>query len=779
MYFAFVLPQSRAAFSPECRNRLKRERAMHLLQTTVSPSVFYPRGIYDGQRLLYLSHMLEFEGGSRFASFVVPLGSDLNAPIGSPGVVEVVITKTASEIIRPTYVLRLPQTLRILLYWSTFDSKTSTAMNLLQLLIRQSSNQYVNNPTSNGRAYFSPLGRKILPGTGVELWRGFFQSVRPTIGRMIVTIDTSMAAVYQGGPLIDIAMDVLNVKSTRDLILNDSNQRINLRKLQNHFKYRQIVTRTTGDRTKTIHDIVAGNASNFLLRTADQAEQEYFRAAHSITLRHPKTFGVRISGANAPFPVIVPAELCIVKPGQLYKKHLPTSATASAVTFATVAPQARMQAITGNTPGTQSCRSPIHDYGNSEYVRDAGMLVDPEPLRLKAKLLAHPCMEFRGGTQLPPDNGTWNVVKRQFKDAASMQSWAVVNFDLRRITPRLIQDVISDLMRAGRASGRPMFSSLTNQSLHSVRQQMGGEIDLILVLLPKSAEDIRNRVKNHFYLMMRQCGIRTSCLREDKLQRANNQYYNNVTLKLNSILGKTYAVPKTIVLAGLATQPFMCFGADVSHPAPGSSRPSIASLVFSWDDAAARYIALSEVQHPRLEMIQGLEGMVKKAILIFAEKNPYKSFFFRDGVSEGEMGTVKDQEISAVQRAFQEIWKAKNVQLPLPKVTFICVVKRHHAIFLPGDDRVNDRKTGNCRAGLVVDELRSPLARDFYLQAHGAIQGTSRSGHYSILHDENFSDDLSKFVVKTVSFYLCHVYAKATRSISLPAPVYCIPVYSP
>jgi len=30
---------------------------------------------------------------------------------------------------------------------------------------------------------------------GLELWRGIFQSVRPTMGKMILTVDTSVAAV--------------------------------------------------------------------------------------------------------------------------------------------------------------------------------------------------------------------------------------------------------------------------------------------------------------------------------------------------------------------------------------------------------------------------------------------------------------------------------------------------------------------------------------------------------------------------------------------------------
>ncbi|KAJ7929277.1 hypothetical protein B0H13DRAFT_2310739 [Mycena leptocephala] len=262
----------RTVFNPDLPIANKRERAMHLLQTSIAPNIFHPRGVYDGKRLLYLSHTLNLPGGGGAARFTVRLGNDPNAPVGSPGVFEVIITKTASEIIRPRADSAFSTSLDLIVpsqdlnrlitaTGQTVDRKAATAMNLLQLLIRQSSNQ--NNPTNNGRAYFSPAGKRSLPGTGVELWRGFFQSVRPTIGRMIVTIDTSMAAVYESGPLLDVAMSVLNVRSTRDLALQDDRDP-NFRKLQNHFKNRLIKTKTTGDKTKTIHAIEKGPIGRYM-----------------------------------------------------------------------------------------------------------------------------------------------------------------------------------------------------------------------------------------------------------------------------------------------------------------------------------------------------------------------------------------------------------------------------------------------------------------------------------------------------------------------------------
>ncbi|KAJ7093188.1 ribonuclease H-like domain-containing protein [Mycena epipterygia] len=730
----------------------KRQRVIHLLQTSVAPNVFNPRGVYDGKSLLYVSQQLQLPGGG--ATFVVHLGNDPTAPVGSFGVIEVVITRTASELIRPMDLNKLMQSRDGTV---TIDRKAATAINLLQLLIRQSSNQ--NNPTNNGRAYFSPHGKKTLAG-GIELWRGFFQSVRPTINQMLVTIDTSMAAVYESGALIDVAMHVLGVNTTRELMLRDERDP-NFRKLQTYLKNRLIKTKTTGDRTKTIRGIISGpiGAYTFEKDGRTMSIEEYFYKAYRKVGQEDTNPRLLLSGRTAPFPVIVPAELCMVIPGQLYKKRLPSTATTNAVDFATMTPQVRFQTIVGSTAA--GVQSPIQGYNSSEFIHDAGMFIDPQPITLKAKLLAAPAMQFAAGASAP-NNGSWNVMRQRFKNPRQMQFWGVVDFQ-RTVDPqRVIQDLrkcCHELDVAPPIECLPGDGFHPDKALNALVRAMNGPVEMIIVLLPQNAEEIRTRVKFWGDVMK---GIRTSCFRENKLRSANNQ--------LNARLGGQYALPNSIVLRQLKASPFMIFGADVAHPGPGQNRPSIASVVWSYDEDAASYVAYSEVQAPRQEIIQGLQEMVTKAILEFGNKikmPPSRIIFYRDGVSEGELEKVKTFEIAAIKAACQDIWKRMGIQKPLPKVTFIVVVKRHHTVFFPGEQGVTvDDGKGNCRAGLVVDALRSPIAKDFYLLSHGAIKGTSRSGHYSVLLDEIFNEDISRL--------LCHVYAKATRSISIPAPVYCL-----
>ena len=48
-------------------------------------------------------------------------------------------------------------------------------------------------------------------------------------------------------------------------------------------------------------------------------------------------------------------------------------------------------------------------------------------------------------------------------------------------------------------------------------------------------------------------------------------------------------------------------------------------------------------------------------------------------------------------------------------------------------------------------------------------QGTSRPTHYHVLYDDNGFDGDS---LQQLTYQLCHVYARCTKSVSMPAPAY-------
>ena len=138
-----------------------------------------------------------------------------------------------------------------------------------------------------------------------------------------------------------------------------------------------------------------------------------------------------------------------------------------------------------------------------------------------------------------------------------------------------------------------------------------------------------------------------------------------------------------------------------------------------------------------------------------------KILYYRDGVSEGQFEAVLDLELTALKRACHALSPDYN-----PPVTLVCVQKRHRMkMFVDGRENVY-----NVNPGTYLDRtVTHPFEYDFYLCSHAALKGTAKAAHYHVLHDENrFSPNL----LYTMTYQLCYCFARCTKSVSIPPPVY-------
>jgi eukaryotic translation initiation factor 2C len=222
----------------------------------------------------------------------------------------------------------------------------------------------------------------------------------------------------------------------------------------------------------------------------------------------------------------------------------------------------------------------------------------------------------------------------------------------------------------------------------------------------------------------------------------------------------------------LQQQPTMLVGMDVTHPGPGSVKgtPSIAAVVASIDTHFAQYPASMEIQESKKEMITNLSNMMVERLHAFKQRNnrlPERVLVYRDGVSEGQFGTVVTEELPAIKAAFTKFHTAQRPYVP--KLTIVICGKRHHTRFYPTEASAADRD-GNPRPGTVVDRgVTAVYDFDFFLQAHGGLQGTTRPTHYYVVHDEiKFKADELQGLTNSVSY----MFARATKAVSLVSPAY-------
>ncbi|KAJ4488451.1 Piwi domain-containing protein [Lentinula aciculospora] len=789
-HFLFIddYAENSIVIQPERKNVEDRQLIMKKLQTSVAPTIFSPRALYDGNALLYSSHMLRLAGGGS-AKFDIDLtGLRTEAKPGARGVYTVQLTLTSSNPIRPS-------DLEDVIQGEHASPKSITAINLLQLLIRQAPNQLYPH---NTKAYFTDAQKADL-GIGLELWRGFFQSVRPSIGKMLVNIDTTMIVVYQNGPLINLALRFLGYRDVRQLNLQRNT--VDFRRLEKFLNNLKIIVNTPGsrDRPKAIRGLVP-DAGNFVFSKdgQDMSVAEYIQAVSNVEIRHRSIIGIRLTPPNATNHAIIPLEICEVKPGQFYRQRLPDRYTKTVVTFSTLKPEKRLDAILGRG-AERMLPSPIKGYLESEFMKDAKMEVGTQPIQIRGELLALPKVVFGNQSSVELRNGSWNVAKQRFARPASLPCWGIITFS-RTMNGIGVTNIISDMVRCCKDLGMevipPVFTKngpdhapervledaefalkaawkkIDPALMENIRAaKLPSPRPLIIVILPKMAQELWRKVKHWSDVGT---GILTQCLQDDKIKTANPQYWGNVALKLNARLGGYNSLVDSPAMITLRKEMTIVMGADVSHPGPGVQKPSVASLVASHDAYASRYMAFTRIQHPRQEFIQDLQDMVTDAIQSFTKVNslPQRIVLLRDGVSEGEFESVSGHEISAIREGVNAVMRQRGINHVMPKLTYIIVGKRHHVTFFPeAGTEANDGR-GNCVAGFVndTDDFSNPATVDFYLQSHGAIQGTSRSAHYTVMLDEVYNGNLQQ--IQDLAFTLCHVYAKATRSVSIPAPVY-------
>ncbi|KJA19691.1 hypothetical protein HYPSUDRAFT_143440 [Hypholoma sublateritium FD-334 SS-4] len=739
------------------------------------PDIFTPKLVYDGQKMAYSTQSINLgDQNARQFNVAFPRTGGGNAAGREPQVYGITLVKVATI---NTEVLR-----RFVDGKQAWDENISNALMAYNIAIRTEPN--LQNPY-RGRSFYIHADRQNIGG-GLEVWRGIFQSVRPVIGRLVVNIDLSATTMYREGPLVRLINEFYgNSPDLPPLYMVPGHVRFppqyaKVRLLRFLRNLRVSVCSTGEGRPRAINGLTTNGADAEFFDTREGARisvADYFNQI-GLPLQYPSAICV-VLGKDAK----VPLEMCTVLRGQFANRdtHLGPNQVADVLKFATKKPVERMDAIKKGIQVTLQ-------FGQSNYIAQFGLTITEQPMKVKARIIDPPNIrysdtDFRLSIML-----RFSRLDKKFKVPVTIQTWGIAIYESsRRFSAPILQEMITAFQRACARVGinivnvEPVTRYITNPQgvIETQLRQLGVDCikkyktppHLLLVVLPEGANEIYTAVKHCGDVTM---GVATQCLIARKCTRAKDQYWANVMLKVNVKLGGINSISESGIMDYITdpANPAIVIGADVIHPPPHSQgRPSFTAVVGSVDSNAAKYVSTSHVQVGRREMIVDLKEMVKNVLekykdyRLHMEKkaaehlNPKRLFFFRDGVSEGEFDQVlKQGQCPCIHYACEELGMS-------PKITLIVVGKRHHNQMFPS----NNRENKNAPAGTVIDtDITHPLEFDFILQSHEGILGTSRPAHYSVLLDVRHYAD----AMQALSYALCHVYAPACRSVSIPAPVY-------
>uniref|UniRef100_A0A453TD21 Piwi domain-containing protein n=1 Tax=Aegilops tauschii subsp. strangulata TaxID=200361 RepID=A0A453TD21_AEGTS len=615
-----------------------------------------------------------------------------------------------------------------------------------------------------GRSFFSPdFGRRRSLGDGVESWRGFYQTIRPTqmglslnIGRCtLLSQYMSATSFFEPLPVLDFVGQLLNA-DIHSRSLSDA-ERVKIKKALRGVKVE--VTHRGNIRRKYRISGLTPQTTRELSFPVDQGGTvksvvQYFQETYGFAIQHINLPCLTVG--NQQRPNYLPMEVCKIVEGQRYSKRLNQGQIRALLEETCQRPHDRerdiVQMVNHNS------------YHDDPYAKEFGIKISERLASVEARILPAPRLKYsETGREKDclPRVGQWNMMNKDFA--------------LEPVLPVIY--VRPDQVERGlKARFHDAMTALGPQRK---------EIELLIGILPDNNGSLYGDLKRVCEIDL---GLISQCCLTKQVFKMNKQILANLSLKINVKVGG-----RNTVLADALTRriplvtdkPTIIFGADVTHPHPGEdSSPSIAAVVASQDwPEVTKYAGLVSAQTHRQELIEDLYnvthdpqrgtihgGMVRELLISFKRttgEKPERIIFYRDGVSEGQFYQVLLHELDAIRKACASL--EANYQ---PLVTFVVVQKRHHTRLFAHNhnDQSTVDKSGNILPGTVIDsKICHPTEFDFFLCSHAGIKGTSRPAHYHVLWDENnFTAD----GLQTLTNNLCYTYARCTRSVSIVPPAY-------
>jgi eukaryotic translation initiation factor 2C len=522
------------------------------------------------------------------------------------------------------------------------------------------------------------------------------------------------------------------------------------------------------------------------------------------------TVSLCINVGTAANPEYVPAEFCMVSPGQVYRRQLNGDYMSNMQKFAVRFPEENYPFIEQKVIPMLGFRT---DSNNYAVLQQFGVQPSDQLIRVTSRILESPIIHYLRG----PLNKDWDLDQQKTKAAWNMNGkkfitpggtgqlrWAFLQILRNRrandISTKSVDEFRKQLQDYGIApnvQNATYLTSLTADDVtlrlksHLAAQYCNKGFSFLLISLPGRRTDTKlyNEIKR---VCDQQLGIVNICVLENNLKRNNFQTNANVALKVNLKLGGTnHSLSRGCDDISQLMEPraptAMIIGLDVTHPSPGSSdvAPSIAAIVANshptnlgqWPGKLELFPGRVEIAQEQEERAK-LEDMFTSRLQVWFDRNhdcPQRILIMRDGVSQGQYQTVLDEEFEVLKKAVNKFYLAKQRNFT-PKYSVIIVGKRHNTRFYPSDHIQSD--TGNPLSGTIVDHgVTASHTWDFYLQAHHAIKGTARPGHYVVLHDEIFNDGVrskSNAVHMLENFVnrFCWLFGRATKAVSICPPAY-------
>uniref|UniRef100_A0A7S2BQS4 Uncharacterized protein n=1 Tax=Haptolina brevifila TaxID=156173 RepID=A0A7S2BQS4_9EUKA len=656
-----------------------------------------------------------------------------------------------------------------------------------------------------------PIGQNQM----FEMWMGKRHSIVQTATGPMLQIDRACTVMLAPLDLVEFVAKTTRTSANNLNLESCAKADRELQKAVKNGKVWKIMAKHS-NRTYKLRgiDYKRADESMFTLDTKDSEGTvissrscsvfDYFKEQYGdkVKLTRPDLPCVLVGKAKDPAEIRLPMEIC--KFVSCQPAPVSPELQAEQITATAAPPNERFSSILKIFSDLK--RDQAAD-GPDRTVNSFGMTMGDNLMQAKAVILNSPTLVYRDASgaetcvNVETQRGQWNLRAPRGGDLGFIQpaavegrAFAVVKFEPRCVESNIIKfiDMLTRMakqrgMDLGRQVGPILDGSRHTRSGADVEQFLEREISrlsvglVICIIGDKNsinAKEIYPAIKRWSHT---KASIPTQCVQSNKATvnpktASSPQYHAGVLLKLNLKLGgaNLYSPASHGGLALLRQAPTMVMGFDVNHPQPGSPKPSYSALVATMDVECSKYYTVVGAQKSRMEVVErgeiivGFADKVRQCLRQFKKANdvpPARILFYRDGVAHNQFEAVKAVEVEQIFQACRE----EGGDGYVPMLTFIVVQQRTPARFAIQQGQSFQQVT----AGTVINEdIVGADGKDWYMVAQHGLKGTARPSHFHIIHDDVPETVANPKLLQKLTFDFCHLYARATKIVSRPAPVY-------
>ncbi|XKL69438.1 hypothetical protein PGB90_007207 [Kerria lacca] len=602
------------------------------------------------------------------------------------------------------------------------------------------------------RNYFDPGAKIQIPEHHLELWPGYVTAVGQYEREILLNCE--------------ISYKVLRMDTAYHIFKEFCERGGDIRKGYDSAMVGAIVLTNYNNKTYRVDEVdyTASPKSTFAVKKKGEVNNvsylSYYENRYSITIKDLKQ-PMLISRSNArdkraglPDLVYLVPELCLMTgiTDDMRTNHQLMRAVA---THTSVGPSNRVERLlefNRRLNGIPQVKEKLNSWGMKlapEPVKIAGRILPPETIYVSNN------NQFNGGQEA---DWTKNLRSNRMLLNVDLNNWVIIYPGRCERDARNFCDVLNKVGRGMHFNiARPTAYSISDDRPTSYIQMIDRAVNernpqLVLFVATNNRSDRYNMIK-------KKCIVDKSVPSQVVLNKTlQNRGIMSITTKIAvQINCKIGGAPWSVAIP---VNGLMAVGFDVCHD-PTDKRKSYSGIVATLDKSCSRYFSAVTHHNAGEELSINFSENIKIALERFQMRNegnlPKVIVIYRDGVGDGNLKYVYEQEVQEIKKKLNEIYQKKNVPL---KLAFIIVTKRINTRIFYGNR--------NPPPGSIVDDvITNPLRYDFFLVSQSVRQGTVSPTHYNVLEDTtNFKPDQ----MQRLTYKFTHLYYNWSGTVRVPAP---------